>query len=383
MLFLLTIAGGALAEARADACGQIILNSTNSSSADAQAPSPAEVQRPDYRAPQIIDSGFFAGGRARTSSDFEPMHLWMQFENTPPEAKFVILESVWGQGPDALSGMWERKIPMHDGFIAALPQYLGPHREQPFTLGVRAIFVMQDGSLSAPSLPVFISHAGAAKHRDGLSADSVLMALCSLGLLGLCIAYRREVNPVHRVRIATGTALLSLFFLSIAPALSWFTVEGPSGRAVPIDCHLGDEAQCATYAPDAGPNPTSTSDIAAERRFEVSSWMGASSALRVGLVWCLVLLLPGLIWLMVVPTLRSAQTVVAFGASAAGYTFLAAIFYRLCTPSWMSAQSSYAFDLTLLTSGAILLSIILIIRWTLQLEIAERPELPPAVARRV
>jgi len=271
---------------------------------------------------------------------------------------------------------------MHNGHVQVQSNKYGSHRDQPFSLGLRARFLMSDGSVSPPSLPVFLSHSGHAAHADGLSADTVMMLLCCAALFALWMAYRKQDDPIYRIRLAAATALVSLFFLSVVPALSWLKVQDPSGRLAAVDCQLGDEAQCATYVPDSGPNPMSVSDVAAERRFELASWMGASSALRLGLVWCLILLLPSLIWLMVIPSLRPAQSAVAFGASAAGYTFLAALFYRLTTPSWISAEATRAFDLTLLTSGSIFVAIALIIRWSLRLGADAQSELPTAVVRR-
>lgn len=387
VLLLLSVALiGVVGSSDAEACGTAIFSSGQGKRQSAQ--TPQQLRALDRQHPQIVNSGFVAGNRVageRTAGQRSAgaTHLWLELRNTPVHARGVLLEPVWGSGPDSLSQMWGQVHPLYDGVVEVVPTQAGPHRDQPFTLGVRARFVLQDGSLSSPSLPVFIHHAGAAVHKEGVGADSVLMAFCVLALLVLGIAFKREEDPVYRIRIASGTAIVALFFLSVAPALSWQVVNDTSGMAPAVDCHLGDEAQCATYVPDAGPNPMSTSDVAAERRFELASWMGASSALRVGMVWCLVLLLPALIWLMIVPTLRPAQTAVAFGASAAGYTFLAALFYRLCTPSWMNVDVTRAFELTLLTSGTIFLAIGMIIRYALQLEGPTRAPLPSAVAKRM
>lgn len=383
VLLLLICGGVGIAESRASACGTMILDSNGQGQAGENSASLSSAIRMNQQGPVIVDSGYTTPAGVASSRDAQPTFMWLQFLEPPATARGVVLESVWGMGPDSLAGMWGRTLPLRDGHVQMEPHGLAPHRDQAFTLGVRARFVLQDGSLSAPSLPVFISHAGQTKHHDGVGADSVLLFLCCAALFGLWVSYKREDDPVYRIRIAAGTALLSLFFLSVAPALSWMSVEDESGRLATVECHLGDEAQCATYVPDSGPNPMSTSDVATERRFELAGWMGASAALRVGLVWCLVLLLPALIWLMVVPTLRPAQTVVAFGASAAGYTFLSALFYRLCTPSWMNVEATRAFDLTLLTSGTIFFAIGLIIKWSLRLTTESESQLPAAVARRI
>ncbi len=381
MLLLLIAALVMVESADASACGTVILSSSQEGQSVPQ--DPATVRALDRQHPQIIRSGFMVGGGDASASRDITASLWLEIRNSPASVRGVLLEPVWGSGPDSLSQMWGRVHPLFDGLVQVAPNQVGRYRDQPFTLGVRARFVLQDGSLSAPSLPVFIHHAGSAEHTDGVGADSVFMVLCLVALFGLWVAFKRENNPVFRIRIAAGAALVSLFFLSVTPALSWQVVNDSSGYAPSVDCHLGDEAQCATYVPDSGPNPMSRSDVAAERRFELASWMGASSALRVGMVWCLILLLPALIWLMVVPTLRPAQTAVAFGASAAGYTFLAALFYRLCTPSWMDLDLTCAFDLTLLTSGTIFMAIGTIIRYSLLIESRSRSPLPPAIARRM
>jgi hypothetical protein len=381
MLLLLTVVVVGTGTKDAEACGTVILSSPRAQSAIAQ--QPAQVRALDRQHPQIINSGFAVGSRAAKDSDLGATHLWLELRNAPKGARGVLLEPVWGSGPDSLVQMWGRVHPLYDGIVQVEPSQTGHHRDQPFTLGLRARFVLQDGSVSAPSLPVFVHHAGSAEHKEGVGAASVLLVLCVMALFALWVAFKREDEAVYRIRIAAGAALLSLFFLSVVPALSWQVVNDPSGMAPSVNCHLGDEAQCATYAPDSGPNPMSASDVAAERRFELASWMAASSALRIGMVWCLILLLPALIWLMVVPTLRPAQTAVAFGASAAGYTFLSSLFYRLCTPSWMDLEVTQAFDLTLLTSGTIFLAIGMIIRYSLRLEEQSRSPLPSAVARRM
>ena len=380
LLFLSVVLMGAEAS-DAEACGTVIFSSPAKQKTAPQAP--AQVRALDRQHPQIVSSGFTIGSQDRKAKNVSETALWLELRNAPNAARGVILEPVWGSGPDSLAQMWARVHPIYDGMVQVVPTQAGAHRDQPFTLGLRARFVLQDGSLSAASLPVFVHHAGSAMHQGGVRADSVLMVLCAAALLGFWLAFRREDDPVNRIRIAAAAALLSLLFLSVAPALSWQVAFDPSGMVPAVDCHLGDEAQCATYVPDSGPNPMSSSDVAAERRFEMTSWMGVSSALRVGMVWCLILLLPALIWLMVVPTLRPAQTAVAFGASAAGYTFLAALFYRMCTPSWMDVQVTQAFDLTLLTSGTIFVAIGVIIRYSLRISPEPSVPLPTAIARRM
>lgn len=383
LLALLVLASIISTENSAAACKIVVSKKLHENNSGAQASVHRQVRNAQPSAPRIFDSGFVWASRHANDVDSGPTRLWLELNGVPEGARAALLEPVWGSGPDSFAEAWGRPIAILGDVIEVFPEGVGGHRDQPFTLGVRARFVMSDGTLSPPSLPVFISHTGASKHDDGVHADTVLLVLCCLILMGLWVAYRRETDAVYQIRIAAGAALLSLFFLSVAPALSWYVVEDPGSRLDAVECHLGDEAQCATYVPDAGPNPMSLSEVAAERRFELASWMGASSAFRLGLVWCLVLLLPALIWLMVVPTLRPAQTAVAFGASAAGYTFLSALFYRLCTPSWMSAEITHAFDLTLLSSGTIFVAIGIIIRLSLRLEIGERHALPSAVVQRL
>ncbi len=367
LLLLVLVLATLSTEQQAEACGDLL---------PAGLEEEVVVMHAALASPVLVGAGF-APIQAHA-----PAHLWIEVQNPPAGAHALLLESVWGPGPASLSTMWNRPIPLRNGLVEIVPDYAGANRDQPFTVGLRARFLSSDGSLSAPSLPVFVSHYGSVKHREGGAAGQVMMLLCCAALFGLWFVFRRDNNPVHRIRVAAMGALVSLFFLSVVPALSWVTTSDPSGRLAAVDCHLGDEAQCATYVPDAGPNPVSMSDVAAERRFELAGWMGASSALRIGLVWCLVLLLPALIWLMVVPTLRAAQTAVALGASAAGYTFLATLFYWLCIPSWMSTTTSHAFDLTLLTSGSIVASIALMVHWSLRLTTSRETELPTAVVRR-
>ncbi len=352
----------------ADACGS------------AEERTAAGVTAPKF-APQIVHSGFRAPPSLRNKGSQELTHLWLRLASVPVDAQFVVLEPVWGTGPDALSSMWSRAIPIRNHHVFIYPSWAGPHRDQAFTLGYRLRFVFEDGSVSAPSLPTFVSHGGSANGQDPPRTHQVLMALCCMALFCLWMVYRRDRDPVHRIRVAAALGLVSVLFLATSPALSWVSVEDPSGRLATIDCHLGDEAQCATYVPDAGPNPLSMSEVAGERRFEVARWMSASSALRIGLILCLVLLMPALIWLLVAPTLRAAQGAMIFGASAAGYTLLAAVCYRLTVPSWMVASASNALELTILTTGNIVVAAGLVVYWSFQNLSKDKAPLPSARAR--
>jgi hypothetical protein len=332
-------------------------------------------------APQIVHSGFRAPPTLHEKGSGELTHFWLQLASVPDGVEFVVLEPVWGTGPEALSSMWSRAIPIRNQHVFVYPSWAGPHRDQAFTLGYRVRFVLEDGSVSAPSLPTFVSHSASSKAHGDPRTHQVLMALCCMALFCLWIVYRRDPDPIQRIRVAAAVGLVSVLFLATSPALSWVSVEDPSGRLATVDCHLGDEAQCATYVPDAGPNPLSMGDVAGERRFEVARWMSASSALRVGLILCLVLLMPALIWLLVAPTLRAAQSAMVFGATAAGYTFLAAICYRLMVPSWMAVQTSNALELTILTTANIVAAAGLVIYWSFQHVSEGQAPLPAARAR--
>ena len=344
----------------------------------------SDMQAPAIRAPQgpqIVHSGFRAPPSLREKDSPELTHFWLQLSSVPDDAHFVVLEPIWGTGPDALSSMWSRAIPIRNHHVFVYPSWAGPHRDQAFTLGYRLRFVFEDGRVSPPSLPTFVSHSGSAKGQGEPRTHQVLMVLCCMALFFLWMVYRRDPDPLHRIRVAAAVGLVSVLFLATSPALSWVSVEDPSGRLATIDCHLGDEAQCATYVPDAGPNPLSMSEVAGERRFEVARWVSASSALRIGLILCLVLLMPALIWLLVAPTLRAAQSAMVFGATAAGYTFLAAICYRLTVPSWMAASTSNALELTILTTANIVAAAGLVIYWSFHDRNMEQTPLPPARAR--
>jgi hypothetical protein len=304
----------------------------------------------------------------------------LQLAAVPQDARYVVLEPVWGSGPRALADMWGQTYPIYNRHVFVYPAW-NSQRDQAFSLGYRVRFIFNDGSLSAPSLPAFVSHSGDGGAQASPRTHQVFIALCCLALLGLWIVYRRDSDPIHRIRVAAAVGLVSVLFLATAPALSWLRVEDPSGRLDAVDCQLGDEAQCATYVPDAGPNPLSMSEVASERRFEVARWMSASSALRIGLILCLVLLMPTLIWLLVAPTLRAAQSAMVFGASAAGYTLLAAVCYRLTVPSWMAVESSNALELTLITASNIVVAAGMVIFWSFQHLSSEQGSLPAARAR--
>ncbi len=348
------------------------------------APAPSPTLAPAaLQAPRIAHSGFRAPPALDVLGDQEQTHLWMQLAEVPAKAHFVVMEPVWGTGPRALADMWGRAIPIRSRHVFVYPSWEGPHRDQAFTLGYRLRFVFEDGSVGPPSLPTFVSHSGASKTQPEARTHQVLLVFCFCALLALWVVFRRNTDPLHRIRVAAAVGLVSILFLATAPALSWVTVEDPSGRLATVDCHLGDETQCATYVPDSGPNPLSMSEVAGERRFEMARWMSAASALRIGLILCLILLMPALIWLLVAPTLRPAQSAVVFGASAAGYTFLAALCYRLTVPSWMAVESSHALGLTILTSANIVLAAGMIIFWSFRHLSEEGTSLPQARARLV
>lgn len=346
----------------------------------APAISAASISAPQ-EAPRIVHSGFRAPPSLHDKTANELTHLWVQLASVPADAHFVVMEPVWGTGPDALASMWNRTIPIRNHHVFVYPSWQGPHRDQAFTLGYRLRFVFEDGSISTPSLPTFVSHSGSAEVQADPRTHKVLIVLCCMALFGLWIVYLRDSDPVHRIRVAAAVGLVSVLFLATSPALSWVSVSDPSGRMATVDCHLGDEAQCATYVPDAGPDPLSMSEVAGERRFEVARWMSTSSALRIGLILCLVLLMPALIWLLVAPTLRVAQSAMVFGASAAGYTLLAALCYRLTVPGWMAVESGYALELTILTTANIVVAAGMVIFWSFQHLREDEVDLPTARAR--
>jgi hypothetical protein len=169
-------------------------------------------------------------------------------------------------------------------------------------------------------------------------------------------------------------------FVSVTPALSWVRAQDPDKRLDTVDCRIGDEVQCATYVPDAGPNPVSVAAVSAERRLALTHWVASSTALRFGLILSLLLLMPALIWLLVAPRVRAAQASVMVGALASGYTFLAAWLYRLTVPSWMSVSFTWAADIAMITSANIIVAAGAILYWSFRLE--EGCHLPKATLER-
>ncbi|MBL4636456.1 MAG: hypothetical protein JKY56_21540 [Kofleriaceae bacterium] len=316
----------------------------------------------------IVDAGFRAVTVAEQGRSLERTHLWIQLGEVPNNAHFVILESVWGAGPDSLTGMWGHALPIRNDHVFAYPESAHRYRDQPFTLGFRIRYVYEDGSTSTASLPVFINHTAEAASHDGLRADQIVITLCALLLLFLLLAYRQADTRVGKIRIAAMLSLGSLLFLAASPALPWMSVSDDNHRYASIDCHLGNEVQCATYAPDAGPNPLSRASALSsehgQRRAEIVEWVGASSTLRSSIILCLILLLPALIWILVAPGLRAAHGAVFLGGSAAGYCFLAAVYYRVSIPSWMSVEHYSTMNLTIATTATILFSSGLIVFWS-------------------
>lgn len=317
---------------------------------------------------RIVDAGFRAVTVAEQGRSLERTHLWLNLGDIPQRAHFVILESVWGAGPDSLSSMWGHALPIRNQHVFAYPDNAHRYRDQPFTLGLRFRFIYEDGSKSAASLPVFINHTGGVASHDGIRVDQVATFLCMSLLVLLWATYRRAETSVGKVRIAAVLSLTSLLFLAASPALPWMSIKDSTERYQSIDCHLGNEVQCATYAPDAGPNPVLRSHSPAtnfgQRNVDVRDWVGASTALRSSLILCLILLLPALIWILVAPGLRAAHGAVFFGASAAGYCMFSALYFRATMPGWMHAEHYTTFDLTILCTGTIILSCGLIVFWS-------------------
>ncbi len=316
----------------------------------------------------IVDAGFRAVTVAQQGRSLGRTHLWIQLGEVPNNARFVLIESVWGAGPDSLSAMWGHALPIRNDHVFAYPESAHRYRDQPFTLGFRVRYVYEDGSTSTPSLPVFINHTADVASHDGIRADQIVITLCSVLLLLLLLAYRQVDTRLGKIRIAALLSLGALLFLAASPALPWMSVSDENHRYVSIDCHLGNEVQCATYAPDAGPNPLLRASAVlgehGQRRAEIVAWVGASSTLRSSIILCLILLLPALIWILVAPGLRAAHGAVFLGGSAAGYCFLAALYYRLSVPSWMSVEHYSTMNLTIATTATILLSSGLIIFWS-------------------
>lgn len=322
----------------------------------------------------LVDGGFTLDDQA---GELPMGYIWLELADVPSNAHFVVLEPVWGSGPNSLSDMWSSAHEIRGGHVAVLPKWRALHGDQPFTLGLRVRLLLDDGRLSAPSRPVFLTHAGQ-KTEGGLTGADYLFVLLGVTLFALWAVFRRERSATQRVRIAAMVGLVSLLFLAVTPSLAWLDVSDASAQLPDVGCHLGDERQCATYVPDSGPNPMSLSDVSLERHLEVQQWLIASSAMRLGLILCFVLLVPALIWLIVMPRLRAAQAVVAIGASSAGYTFLSTILYAVMVPSWMTIDMSRAFDVTLVASANIMIASAMVIHWSFR---PKTPEVPQARAR--
>ncbi len=312
-------------------------------------------------------------------------HLWFRLAEIPEGALFIQFEPVWGRGPDSLSSMWGKKFPIRNGKVIVTQNRAGHHREQPFTLGLRFRYVLRDGSVSAPSNPVFINYAGSAASRGGIRNEQLLLLSCLLFLSVLWMVYTKSSTSEERVRFLALLSLVSLLFLALTPALSWMQVQDPKSRYASIDCKMGDEVQCATYAPDNGTDPLMEiheSSSLPDRKLEIEAWVEASRTMRFSLILCLMFLLPTLIWLSVAPGVRLARGGVVLGAFAMGYCLVSAIRYRMGTPSWLQVEYYETFFLSVLTISTILLSSGLILFWSVvgkSYPIA--PSLPRAKAR--
>lgn len=214
---------------------------------------------------------------------------------------------------------------------------------------------------SARALLACPEHAAAgAQALFLLRTDHVLFTILVIGLGFLWTWYRRENNAEGKIRLAALAALASVVFLSVTSAMPWLSMPDDLAGGRPVTCLLGQEGACVFRAGVLG--------LMADARepsllaFDVERWQCASTALRMGQVTSLALLLPALIWLMVDPRHRAAQAATAVGASVAGFTLLVVLLYRQAVPEWIDARMFWTVDLALVASASIVVAAVLIVR---------------------
>ena len=166
-------------------------------------------------------------------------------------------------------------------------------------------------------------------------SDQVLFGALAIGVGLLWSRYRREESPETKLRLAALAALVSVVLLSVTSAMPW--IEGVRGLA---------PAHCNAAAVD----------------LEIARWQAAATAVSMGQVTTLALLLPALIWLLVEPRQRAAQAAAAVGASVAGFTILAVLLYVESIPVSMERTLTWTPDLALLACSSIVVAAVLIVR---------------------
>ncbi|HUS66750.1 MAG TPA: hypothetical protein VMZ28_19570 [Kofleriaceae bacterium] len=189
-------------------------------------------------------------------------------------------------------------------------------------------------------------------------SDQVLFVALAVGIGLLWSRYRKEGSPETKLRLAALAGLISVVLLSVASSMPW--MEGLDGEVL----KLGQEGGYARAMLD----------------LDIVRWQGASTALSMGLVTVLALLLPALIWLLVEPRQRGAQAAAAVGASVAGFTMLAVLVYVESIPPRVIGELYWTSDLALLATSTIVVAAVLIVRQSFAL-LSDDQALPRAGAR--
>lgn len=251
--------------------------------------------------------------------------------------------------------------------------------------GLAPEIISQDAAavpLSAPVADPAHAAVDASATQSSTRSDQLLFLILAAGFFILWHWYRKESDPEYKLRLAAASALASVLFLAVTPAMPWLLVQDPSGHLPATECLLGQEAECAAYAPLAyGDRARLGGSEATLRAFELQRWQVAAGAVQIGQVLSLALLLPALIWLIVVPRNRAAQAATAVGASAAAFTALSVLFFRAAVPTWIQADLFWTADLALMTAANIVIAAILVVKHSFGMLSPPLNRIPPARAR--
>ena len=299
--------------------------------------------------------------------------LWIELANPDafdPGVRFAVTHE-WGESA-AFEEAWAVPRAASRGYLSVPANATLPTAPRASATVVRVLAIAADGTAGPSSMPVRISYPALRHEESGPRPDQVLGLVLGIGLLVLCHWYLRERNLIDKIRLAGCAGLVALLGLSVTPAMTWVATSGDPGGEVPaVECLLGQEAECAAFAPDA-------SKLPARRVADVERWRAASFSVQIGQLLSLLTLLPVFIWLVVAPTRRAAQAAVAVGGATAGYTTLALLFYRSAVPSWLGAELFWTFDLALLGAVVIVVAGVTIVRHSFAAD--DAAELPVARA---
>jgi hypothetical protein len=203
--------------------------------------------------------------------------------------------------------------------------------------------------------------------------DHVILGVLVISLLAFAVWYRREQCSEGKLRVAAAAGLWALVFWSCTSSMPWLAALDPGGDPGAVICFLGSECQCATAFGDA----TARGAYPGVHLLEMYRWHHGVIGIRAGQTLALFLLLPAMIWLLVSPGSRYALSATGVGGMATAFAFTATVYYRLTIPWWLDVHLYRTFEVAMLASGTVALTVALV--WINAFRRpSPAPTLPPA-----